>query len=318
MKTVLITGISGFAGSFLAEHIASFKEFNIVGTTISNISPNLSKINDQITLKEINLIDAKAVLELIKEIKPDFIYHLAALSAPSQSFDNPSEIVTNNISAQINLLEAVRSADINNAKILITSSADIYGLVEPKNLPIDENTPFMPTNSYAVSKLAQDFLALQYFLTYKMNIVRVRPFNHIGPRQSPNFVVSKFAKEIAEIEKGLIPPVLYVGSLDAKRDFTDVRDMVRCYVSILDKGIAGEVYNIGSGVSYKIRDILNMLLAKSSIKIKVENDQALFRPADNPELICNSKKVRDVTNWKPEISLEKTLMDTLDYWRKIV
>jgi len=318
MKTVLITGMSGFAGSFLAEYLVSLNNASVVGTTYSTFSPNLSAVEKQIRLEQLNLMDAPAVRTLIADIKPEIIYHLAALAAPAKSFENPSEIITNNITAQLNLFEAVRLEKIENTRILITSSAEIYGLVAVEDLPIDENTRFIPTNPYAVSKIAQDFLALQYYLTYKMPIIRVRPFNHIGPRQAPAFVVAKFAKQIAEIEKGLIPAVILVGRLDAKRDFTDVRDMVRAYVALMEKGIPGEAYNIGSGTSYKINDILNMLLSLSPVHIDIKADPSLLRPADNPELICDAGKMQKITGWKPEISLEKTLRDTLDYWRGIV
>lgn len=322
MKTVLITGISGFAGSFLAEHLitspALAGEVKIIGISNSTSSPNLSAIEKQIRLEHFDLMDTLAVRSLIASVKPEEIYHLAALTAPAKSFDNPSETINNNITAQLNIFEAVRLENIGNIKILITSSADIYGLVSAEDLPVDENTGFMPTNPYAVSKIAQDFLALQYYLTYKIPVVRARPFNHIGPRQSPAFVVAKFAKKIAEIEKGLTSAVLQVGSLDSKRDFTDVRDMVRAYVALMENGVSGEAYNIGSGISRKISDILDMLLSQSSVRINIEIDSSLLRPADNPDLLCNGSKMQAITGWKPEISLESTLKDTLDYWRGIV
>lgn len=318
MKTVLITGISGFAGSFLAEYILSLNGADIVGITNSTSSPNLSAIEKRLRLEQLNLMDASAVYSLIVELKPEIIYHLAALAAPAKSFEHPAEIITNNITAQLNLFEAVRLAQIENIKILITSSADIYGLVSANDLPVDEHTELMPTNPYAVSKIAQDFLALQYYLTYRIPVIRARAFNHIGPRQAPEFVVARFAKQIAEIEKGLIPPLVRVGNLEAKRDFTDVRDMVRAYVELIEKGTGGEAYNIGSGRSYKIGEILSMLLSQSSVHIETEVDSSLFRPADNPELVCDASKMNKITGWKPEISLEKTLKDTLDYWRSMV
>ena len=183
------------------------------------------------------------------------------------------------------------------------------------DLPIGEETEIRPVNPYAVSKVACDFLGLQYFLSYKLPIVRVRPFNHIGPRQSPSFVVAAFAKKIAEIEKNKIPPVIKVGNLSPKRDFTDVRDTVWGYQLLIEKGEPGEVYNIGSGRSYEIKYILDTLLSFSDKKITIETDSALMRPVDVPELVCDNSKIKKVTGWEPKIPIEQTLRETLDYWR---
>ncbi len=190
-------------------------------------------------------------------------------------------------------------------------------MVSKEDLPIDEETPFNPTNPYAVSKLAQDFLGLQYFLSHKIKTVRVRPFNHAGPRQSSAFVIAAFAKGIAEIEKGK-RNVLSVGNTKSKRDFSDVRDMVKAYALAVEKGEDGDVYNLGGGKSYVISEILKMLINLSSTKIETQEDPALMAPSDNPELICDYSKFFGLTSWKPEIPIEKTLKDTLDYWRKIV
>jgi len=319
MKKVLITGITGFAGSYLAEYLVDKKEYEIWGTYLFDDSlANVAAIKDKTNLIKIDLSKEENVFNLVKDAAPSLIFHLAALTSPADSFKSPTETLTNNISLQINLLEAVRKFNLFKTKILIVSSADIYGLVKKENLPIDEQTPLTPTSPYSVSKIAQDFLGLTYFLSYKLRIVRVRPFNHIGPRQSPQFVVSSFAKQIAEIEKGKRNPILKVGNLEAKRDFTDVKDMVRAYAAVMGKGKIGDVYNIGSGTSYKISDILNKLVFMSSSKIKIEKEEGLLRPSDNPELICDSTKFVKLTGWKPEISIEETLKDTLDYWRNII
>ena len=319
MKKVLITGITGFAGSYLAEYLVDKKEYEIWGTYLFDDSlANVAAIKDKTNLIKIDLSKEENVFNLVKDAAPSLIFHLAALTSPADSFKSPTETLTNNISLQINLLEAVRKFNLFKTKILIVSSADIYGLVKKENLPIDEQTPLTPTSPYSVSKIAQDFLGLTYFLSYKLRIVRVRPFNHIGPRQSPQFVVSSFAKQIAEIEKGKRNPILKVGNLEAKRDFTDVKDMVRAYAAVMGKGKIGDVYNIGSGTSYKISDILNKLVFMSSSKIKIEKEEGLLRPSDNPELICDSTKFVKLTGWKPEISIEETLRDTLDYWRNII
>ena len=318
MKKVLVTGATGFAGSYLCEHLVT-KNYKVFGTYILDDSlSNIKDIRDKTEFFKLDISNAKNVSSSIKKIKPDLIFHLAALTSPKKSFDDPSITITNNIVAEMNVLNAVKENRLINTNILIISSADIYGMVTEENLPIDEDTPFMPLSPYAVSKIAQDFLGLQYFLAYGLRIIRVRPFNHIGPRQSSHFVVSSIARKIAEIEKGIRKPVLGVGNLDAKRDFTDVRDMVKAYLLVLEKGKLGEVYNIGSGTSYKISDILKMVLSLSKSKIIVERDKSLFRLVDIPDLICNPAKFVKVSNWKPEIKISQTLKDTLDYWRNIV
>lgn len=315
----LITGVTGFAGSYLAEHLISTKKYEISGTYLLGDSlVNIDTIRHKLNLVKADLSNQKSVFDIIKDVSPAVIFHLAALTSPADSFKNPTQTLTNNISLQINLLEAVRTCSLLNTKILIASSADIYGRVKKENLPIDEQTPLMPTSPYSVSKIAQDFLGLTYFLSYKLKIVRVRPFNHIGPRQSPHFVVSSFAKQIAEVERGKRKSILRVGNLDAKRDFTDVRDMVYAYSLAIEKGRSGEVYNIGSGISYKISDILNKLISLSSSEIKIEEDETLFRPNDNPDLVCNPRKFTELTGWKPRIPIDTTLKNTLDYWRNII
>lgn len=237
---------------------------------------------------------------------------MAALTSPKMSFQNPAETFDNNITAQINILEAMKN--LPETKILVVSSAEVYGLVAKEDLPIDEETPFNPTNPYAVSKLAQDYLGLGYFISNKVQVVRVRPFNHVGPRQTPNFVVSAFAKRIVQIEKGK-EKVMKVGNLTSKRDFTDVRDMVKAYLLAIEKGQIGDVYNLGSGVSRQIREILDMMISLSKTKIETEEDSALLMPSDNPELVCDYSKFNALTGWKPEIPIERTLQETLEYWR---
>ncbi|MGE5041835.1 MAG: GDP-mannose 4,6-dehydratase [Candidatus Levyibacteriota bacterium] len=315
MQKVLVTGISGFAGSFLAELLLE-KNYTVQGTHISDNLSFVDAIKDRLVLKKLNLLDREETEKVIAELNPDIIFHLAALTSPAESFKEPEKIITNNIAAEINLLEAVRNANISS-RIIITSSAEIYGLVEPSDLPLDENTPMRPGSPYAVSKIAQDYLGLQYFNSYKMDVIRVRPFNHIGPRQTPQFVVASFAKQIAEIEKKKIPPVMKVGNLEAKRDFTDVRDMVQAYLAIAEKGQSGDVYNAGSGKSHKISQILDSLLSLSTEHIDTEIDPALLRPSDVPDIRSDNTKI-ETLGWKPEIKLEQTLKDTLDYWRNNV
>ncbi len=314
---IFITGITGFAGSFLAENLVVSGAHEISGTYFSEQSiENVTSIKDRLNLSRVDLQDFDSVKKIIEELKPDMIFHLAALAATGNSFETPSKFINNNIDSQVNLLEAVKLAGIA-PKILIVSSAEVYGDVKPSDLPIDEMTPLRPANPYAVSKLTQDFMGLQYFIANKIPIIRIRPFNHIGPRQSPDFVVARFAAAIAEIEKGSQEPVLKVGNLAAKRDFTDVRDMVQAYIDIMERGEAGEVYNAGSGKSVKIEDILNTLLSFSDKDIKVEVDPKLKRPIDVEEMVCDYTKLNNATGWHPKIELNQTLHETLDYFRNL-
>ena len=317
-KKILVTGISGFAGNYLARKLLDRGYNKIYGTYLSEKSiGSLFGISSQLELFQLDLMDSKTVYEVINKIKPDYVYHLAAIASSVQSFKEPNFVITNNISSQLNLLEAVRKLGLSS-RVMVISSAEVYGKVNPVDLPIDENTPLKPANPYAVSKLTQDFMGLQYNIAYNIDIIRVKPFNHIGPGQSEQFSTSAFAKKIAEIEKGKSEPVLSVGNLEAKRDFTNVEDMVWAYILLMEKGKSGDVYNIGSGKAYKMSEILNMMLSFSSAKIKVETDLNLLRPSDNPELICDNTKIHKVTGWVAKIPLEATLKDILEYWRKII
>lgn len=316
MKKAFITGITGFAGSYLAENLLD-NGYEVLGTYLSDNSKEDFLNKDKVTLYKLDLLDEDKTSEVLNEARPDYLFHLAALTSPKSSFDNPAETFVTNVKSEINVLEAIRKNSLIDTRILIVSSAEVYGLVDSENLPVDEDTPFNPTNPYAVSKLAQDYLGLQYAIAHKLKIVRVRPFNHVGPKQSPDFVVSGFAKRIAEIEKGK-QEIMKVGNLSSRRDFTDVVDMMEAYRLALEKGEIGEVYNLGSGVSYEISKILEMLIGFSSVEIQTEVDALLMRPSDNPELVCDYSKFSALTAWKPEIPIETTLKNTLDYWRNII
>jgi GDP-4-dehydro-6-deoxy-D-mannose reductase len=318
MKKALITGITGFVGQHLARHLLKTNNYEVYGTYRSeSYLEKFDGSRDEIVFKHADLDDAKAVEQVISEVKPDFLFHLAAQASPVVSFKSPLDTLTTNITSELHILEAVKNYS-NQTRVLAVATGEMYGVLSPEDIPVDEMTPLKPISPYSVSKIASDYLALQYHLAFKLDVVRVRPFNHIGPGQREGFVVADFAKQIVEIEKGKKEPVLHVGNLDARRDFTDVRDMVRAYVLALEKGVSGDVYNLGSGKSYKIRDMLDTLLSYSTQKVEVAVDPAKIRPIDVPEVRCDYSKFTTVTGWNPEIPFEKTLEEILDYWRKIV
>lgn len=319
MKKVLITGITGFVGRHLAEHFLSQGEYEVVGTYRSdNGLEHIKDLKDRIILERLDLLNANSIGNVIVAHHPDYICHLAAATSPAESFKNPYLTITNNVLAELNILDTLRASNLKHLRTLIISTSEIYGLVNQSDLPVDELTPFRPVTPYAVSKITQDFLALQYHISYKLDVIRARPFNHTGPGQGESFVFPSFAKQIAEIEKGLKEPVMTVGNLDAKRDFTDVRDMVKAYELLLKKGEDGEVYNIGSGKSHLIKDILDIFLSQTDKKIEIKFDIAKSRPSDIPDVYCDYSKLQTITGWQPEIPIEKTIKDTLDYWRNIV
>ncbi len=306
----LITGSGGFAGAHLADHLRAqpgLEVFGVVREPRAGL-PERTLVAD--------LGDAEAVSRILRDVRPDFIYHLAAQAAVQLSWARPRETIVNNVVAQLNVFEAVLAADLR-PRLLVVGSADEYGLVLPHELPIREDNPLRPNSPYAVSKVAQDLLGLQYFISHHLHVVRVRPFNHTGPGQSDLFAASSFARQIAEIEAGRREPILLVGNLEAKRDFTDVRDVVRAYHLLLERGVPGEVYNLGSGRSVTVRYVLELLLAHSRVEIEVHTDQARLRPSDNPELVCDCSKAAAL-GWQPAIPLERTVKDLLDYWRERV
>lgn len=318
MKKAFITGISGFAGNFLARQLLNEGVYAVSGTYHAEQSlENIADIAPQLHLHKVDLTDGQAIDSVISSIKPDVIFHLAALASPAQSFKDPSLTFTTNVTGQIHLLEAIRKAGLSASRIVIVSSAEVYGIVKESDLPIDEATQMNPVSPYAVSKITQDYLGLQYFLTYDQHIVRVRPFNHIGPGQKTAYAVSTFAQQIALIEKRKQEPVLRVGNLSAKRDFTDVRDIVKAYVLLAEKGTPGDVYNIGSGVSYEMKVILEKLVSFSTEKITIETDQSRFMPVDIPDNRTDNTKLRKQTGWETTISIDRSLRDVLDYWRRI-
>lgn len=315
---ILITGITGFVGSHLAEYALSRGDVEVFGTVRwRSRMENIEDILDQVHLVDCDLRDAVAVRKTLEEVKPEYIFHLAAQSFVPTSWKAPAETLFTNIISELNLLEAMRDLDFES-RIHVAGSSEEYGLVFEDETPITEKNPLRPLSPYAVSKVAQDMLAYQYHRSYGLYTVRTRAFNHEGPRRGQVFVTSNFAKQIAEIEKGKKEPVIEVGNLNARRDFTDVRDMVKAYWLALEKGEPGEVYNIGSGRAVTIREMLDILLSFTDREIEIRPVPERMRPSDVELLVCDCSKFRKLTGWKPEIPLEKTLKDTLDYWRERV
>jgi GDP-4-dehydro-6-deoxy-D-mannose reductase len=274
-----------------------------------------ASIGSSVTLRIGNvLMDLPALKDLFSEAKPEYVFHLAAQAFVPASWEDPWSTLENNIRGQLHVLLAGVALDAK-PRILVVGSADEYGIVSPAELPIRETNPLRPNSPYAVSKVAQDMLGYQYYVSHKLPVVRVRPFNHIGPGQSPAFVASAFAKQIAEAEAGLREPVVRVGNLEARRDFSDVRDIVRGYYLAASEGEPGEVYNLGAERSYAIRDVLDGLIVQSEVPLTVELDSTRLRPSDVPEIVANCARFRSRTGWRAEIPLERSLEDTLDYWR---
>lgn len=315
MKRVLITGASGFVGSHLCE-LLSGKDYEIFGTVFGNSPDFLLKIIPQDHLRDINLISRDDVNTLIEDIQPQIVFHLAALSSPKASFSDHGATLSNNLMGELYLLEAIQKYASTVEKVVVISSAEVYGKVSEKDLPIDENCPLQPLSPYAVSKIAQDYLALQFYLSHQLPIVRFRPANHTGERQSPDFVVPAFAKQIAQIEAGQQPPTIQVGNLEAIRDFTDVVDVVRAYELAIEFGEPGEVYNLGSGNGVRIQQILEQLLAESNTTISIAVDKEKYLPVDIPQIVMNTKKYHDIAGWKTTVPLKKTLQRVLHYWRQ--
>ena len=314
---ILITGVTGFVGSHLAEYCLSLdQQVEVIGTCRwRSRRENIEHLEDAINLYECDLRDASSVKTLLADIQPERIFHLAAQSYVPSSWNSPGETITTNVIGQLNIFEAMRETN-STASIQIAGSSEEYGLVHPEEAPITEENPLRPLSPYAVSKVAQDMLAYQYFQSYGLRVVRTRAFNHTGPRRGDVFVTSNFAKQIAEIEAGQRPPVIHVGDLNPKRDFTDVRDIVRAYWLSLEHCSLGEVYNGASGKAYRIKEVLKILLDNSGQDIEVVEDPERLRPSDVPLLLGDNSRFCKATGWVPEIPFEQTAKDLLDYWRE--
>ena len=313
----LVTGITGFAGSHLADYLLeNHPDIAVAGTyRWRSRMENIRGIRDRIELYEADLRDYSSLQKTLAALRPDLIFHLAAQSFVPSSWTGPAETLSTNVLGQTHLFEAVRSLNLDPI-IQIACSSEEYGLVHPDEIPISEGNPLRPLSPYAVSKVAQDYLGYQYFQSYGLRVVRTRAFNHTGPRRGEVFVASNFARQLAEIESGKAEAVLSVGNLDAVRDFTDVRDVARAYFAAAMQGEPGEVYNIASGRGTTIRELLDRLIALVAVDVEVRPDPDRLRPSDVEILVGDSTRFRERTGWEPEISLNETLRDLLDYWRE--
>jgi GDP-4-dehydro-6-deoxy-D-mannose reductase len=312
----LITGISGFVGSYLAEYLLDHTGWQVAGT-VYGPEENIEHLRDRLELYPAELSELETVVPIIEQSKPDVIFHLAAQPLVALSRRDPWGTLAINIRLQLNILEAVARLS-SMARILVVGSSEEYGLVRPDELPIRETNPLRPTSPYAVSKIAQDMLGLQYHLSHKLFTVRVRSFNHIGPRQRLGFVAPDFASQIAEAEAGLREPVIQVGNLEPQRDFSDVRDVVRGYHLLITQGEPGEVYNLGSERARSVGELLEGLMAISKVSITIEQDPERLRRTNVPVIVGDCTKIREQTGWRPEIPFEQSLQDVLDYWREQV
>lgn len=321
INKVLITGITGFVGSHLAEYIIeNHPDIQILGLARwRSPKDNIRSILGNITLEYGDLQDSFSLNTILTKYKPDVIFHLAAQSYVDFSFLSPIATLETNVIGTCNLLETVRelkhSSDYDPI-IHICSSSEVYGQVKEDEVPIDENVPLRPASPYAVSKVGEDMLAHQYWLSWGIKTIRTRMFTHTGPRRGDVFVVSNFAKQIAAIEAGLMPPVIKVGNLDSVRTFTDVRDAVKAYWLLVNMCESGEVYNIGGVETMTIGEMLDKLIGHSTAKdISIKVDPSRLRPSDVTLQIPCTDKFKNVTGWMPKIAFEKTMIDTLDYWR---
>ncbi len=316
MKRVLITGINGFAGSHLANYLVKNNLAEVHGTIYGKTASieNIAGIKDKIKISECDITDSFSVENSIKESSPEIIFHLAAQAFVPESIKNPKETINTNIFGTLNVFEAVRKNNLN-ATIHVASSGEVYGSAPEKELPLRETNALRPLNPYAVSKAAVDLFAFQYFKMYGLKTIITRAFNHAGPWQSDQFVVSNWAKQIAMIEKEKQEPIIKTGDQRNARDFTDVRDVVRAYWLVSNKGKTGEIYNVCSGKTITLKQLMAIFLKQAKKKIKVEVDASKIREQDIRPVRASYAKLKSVTEWKPEIPLQKTVADTLDYWR---
>ena len=313
---VLITGAAGFVGKHLIKYLQSIGQDNISVLVLKQ--EEVDSVNEyKVDVHIADILDMDSLKNVISDVNPDQIYHLAAQSSVGLSWSHPALTADVNIKGTINLLEAARYIAIS-PRILLVGSGDEYGNPVIQDMLLSENAKLAPTNVYAVTKACQNMLGSVYAHAYNMDIVMTRAFNHIGPGQSPVFVVSDFCKQAVEIAKGKAEPVIKVGNIAARRDFTDVRDVVRAYALLMQKGITGETYNISSNKSVSINEILDIIISQFTMNISIEVEMGRYRPTDAAVLEADSTKLRDLTGWENLISLEQSIKDTIGYWEEVV
>lgn len=310
MKKVLIIGGAGFVGGYLAEYLQDECGYQVRATKMKQ--EEIPGANYEVV--DMDLLVKGEVEKVIRDYEPDFIFHLAAQSSVAVSWSNPQLTVDVNIKGSLQLLDVLKEMEYKG-RVLLIGSGEEYGRIQPDEVPIVEDTVLRPGNIYAATKCCQNMIAGIYAKAYGLNLVMVRAFNHVGPRQTTQFVVSDFCKQVVEAEKGLRDPVIHVGNLKAKRDFTDVRDVVAAYECLIRQGRSGETYNVGSGIAYSIEEILDRIIGLSGQEIRVEVQKERLRPIDVPVIVADISKIEEQTDWKRKIPMEQTLQDTLDYWR---
>ncbi len=310
MKKALIIGAAGFVGSYLIHQLKDVDGYQVAVTKM----PHETIPGEGFEVYDLNILEREQIEKLLAELRPDCIFHLAAQSSVFVSWKNPGLTIDVNIKGSVNVMDAVRTLDYK-PRMLLIGSGEEYGHVREGEVPISEENAIRPGNIYAATKACQNLIGKIYTDAYQMEIMSVRAFNHIGPNQAPMFVVADFCKQVAEIEAGKQEPVIYVGNLSAKRDFTDVRDVVRAYSLLMTQGKAGETYNVGSGHAVEIQEILDKVLKLSRVPIQAKTDPAKLRPVDVPIIEADTTKLCACTGWERQIPLEQTLAETLDYWR---
>ena len=320
MKKVLITGITGFAGSHLMDYILDNTDYKVYG--IKRMNSNLRNIHhalDRITLYDADLLDETSLISVLKKVQPDQIYHLGALSWVTPSWDMPAVYMQTNAIGTINLFEAMRITGCK-ARVLTSATPEEFGDVPEDLIPITEETRIKPINPYAASKAAQDMVCITYHASYNMDIVRTRAFNHEGPRRYIHGAIASFAYQIARIERNLQEPVIKVGNLSATRNFTDIRDTVRAYFLAMEKGVSGELYVIGTDQIYTMKQVLDMLITHSTKadQIKIEVDPERVRPTELMTFIGDYSKFKEATGWERKYDLDETLESVLNYWREFI
>ncbi|MBI4505313.1 MAG: GDP-mannose 4,6-dehydratase [Chloroflexi bacterium] len=315
----LVTGASGFAGSHLVAYLLAETACAVTAQVRSpeRAQAVLPPLGPRLAVVPAELTDRAAVARLVAEATPNYAFLLAGQPATARSWEMPEETFRANVLAQMVVLDALVAGG-RQPRVLAAGSADAYGLVRPEELPIAESQPFRPTNPYGVSKVAQELMGQVYFVSRGLPVVRARAFNHLGPRQSADFVASAIARQLARIAAGRAEPVLRVGNTSPRRDFTDVRDVVRAYALLLERGTPGEVYNVGSGVARSVQDLIAGLLDASGLAVRVEQAPELVRPVDVPEMRCDNRKLVAATGWAPRVPFAETLHDVWLDWRERV